>query len=113
MIYSSRDILAIRSRLLAITPEQWLLLTAGLLAGGAVWVIVNRRFVRRFICRLKEKTISANGIAAVEGVIGGTVFLVNAALVYLATLVTSFFLFSFAIAGLMVGAWITIPASFE
>jgi hypothetical protein len=62
---------------------------------------------------LKQRTIKANAIAAVESAIGGTVFLTNAFLVYLSTLVASFFLFAFAVAGLLVGAWITIPASFE
>lgn len=113
MIYSSRDILALRSQLLAIGPEQWLLLAAGLLAGGAVWAIFNRRIVLRVIRRLKKRTVTANAIAAVEGGIGGTVFLVNAGLVYLSTLIASFFLFSFAVAGLLVGAWIALPASFE
>lgn len=113
MIYSSRHILEIRGRLLAITPDQWLLLAMGMIAGFIVWVLFNRRIVNRIIVRLKRRTFRANAIAAVEGLIGGTVFLVNAGLVYLATLVTSFFLFSFAVVGLLVGAWITIPASFE
>jgi hypothetical protein len=113
MIYSSRDILAMRSQLLAISAEQWLLLAVGLLVGGTVWVCFNRRIVGRLIGRLKERTVTGHAIAALEGVIGGTVFLVNAGLVYLATLIASFFLFSFAVAGLLVGAWITIPASFE
>ncbi len=113
MIFSSRHILEMRGRFLAITPEQWLLLAMGVIAGCTVWVIFNRRIVHRIIGRLKQRTFKANAIAAVEGLIGGTVFLVNAGLVYLATLMTSFFLFSFAVVGLLVGAWITIPASFE
>ena len=113
MIYSSRYILDMRGRLLAISPEQWLLLAMGMIAGCAVWVLFNRRIVQRILNRLKERTLKANTLAAVEGLIGGTVFLVNAGLVYLATLITNFFLFSFAVVGLLVGAWITIPASFE
>ena len=113
MIYSSRHILEMRGRFLAITPDQWLLLVMGMIAGCVVWVLFNRRIVHRIIGRLKKKTFKANAIAAVEGLIGGTVFLFNAGLVYLATLLTSFFLFSFAVVGLLVGAWITIPASFE
>ena len=113
MIYSSRHILEMRGRLLAISPEQWLLLAMGMIAGCAVWVLFNRRIVQRVLDRLKARTFTVNTIAAVEGLIGGTVFLVNAGLVYLATMITSFFLFSFAVVGLLVGAWITIPASFE
>jgi len=113
MIYSSRHILEMRGRLLAITSEQWLLLAMGMTAGCVVWVLFNRRIVHRIIARLKERSFKANAIAAVEGLIGGTVFLVNAGLVYLATLIASFFLFSFAVVGLLVSAWITIPASFE
>jgi hypothetical protein len=113
MIYSSRHILEMRGQLLAITPEQWLLMVMGMITGCAVWVLVNRRIVRRIIVRLRKRTFKANAIAAVEGLIGGTIFLANAGLVYLATLITSFFLFSFAVVGLLVGAWITIPASFE
>ena len=113
MIFSSRHILEMRGRLLAITSDQWLLLAMGMIAGCVVWVLFNLRIVHRIIGRLKERTFRANAIAAVEGLIGGAVFLVNAGLVYLATLLTSFFLFSFAVVGLLVGAWITIPASFE
>jgi hypothetical protein len=113
MIYSSRHIIEMRSQLLSITAQQWLLLALGLIVGAIVWVLFNRRVVLRIVGRLKARTFKANAIAVVEGVIGGTVILTNAALVYLATLITSFFLFSFAAVGLMIGAWITIPASFE
>lgn len=113
MIYSSRHILEMRGRFLAITWEQWLLLAMGIIAGCTVWILFNRRVVHRIISRLKAKTFKVNAIAVVEGLIGGAVLLINAGLVYLATLVTSFFLFSFAVVGLLVGAWITIPASFE
>lgn len=113
MIYSSRHLLDMRSRFLAISPEQWLLLALGMVAGCAVWILFNRRIVHRILSRLKAMTLKANAIAAVEGFIGGTVFLVNAGLVYVATLIANFFLFSFAVVGLLVGAWITIPANFE
>lgn len=113
MLYSSRHILDLRSRLLAISPEQWLLLAVGMVTGFAVWILFNRRIVHRILNRLKATTLKANAITAVEGLIGGTVFLVNAGLVYVATLIANFFLFSFAVVGLLVGAWITIPASFE
>lgn len=113
MIYSSRHILEMRAQLLSITPQQWLLLAMGLIGGWIVWVIFNRRFVQRVIHRLRERTFKANAIAAVEGIIGGKVFLVNAFLIDLSTIVASFFLFAFAVAGLLVGAWMTIPASFE
>ena len=113
MIYSSRHIIEMRSQLLSITEQQWLLLALGLIAGAIVWVLFNRRIVHRIVHRLKERTFKANAIMAVEGIIGATVFVVNAALVYLATLITSFFLFSFAVMGLLIGAWITIPADFE
>lgn len=97
-----------RSRLLSINVER-LLLAIGLIVGIAVWALFNQRIVG---C-LKQRTFRANTIAAVEGLIGTAVFLVNAGLVYLATMVANFFLFSFAVLGLLVGAWITIPASFE
>lgn len=113
MIYSSRHILEMRSHLLAITSEQWLLMALGLIVGSIVWVLFNRRIVQKVTDRLRDRTFTANAIAAVEGVIGGTVFLANASLVYLATLLANFFLFSFAVAGVLVGAWISIPASFE
>jgi hypothetical protein len=113
MIYSSRNILELRSHLLAISSEQWLLMAMGLIVGCVVWMRFNRRIVQKVTNRLRERTFTANAIAAVEGVIGVTVFLVNASLVYLATLLANFFLFSFAVTGVLVGAWITIPASFE
>ena len=113
MIYSSRHILEMRKHFLSITQEQWVLLAMGLIAGCAVWVLFNKHIVHRVVGNLKQRTLKANAIAAVEGAIGGTVFLTNAFLVYLSTLVASFFLFAFAVAGLLVGAWITIPASFE
>ncbi|MBC2712969.1 MAG: hypothetical protein HGJ94_18835 [Desulfosarcina sp.] len=113
MIYSSRHVLEIRSQFLSITPEQWLLLTMGVIVGCAVWKLFIRRIVHRVVGRLNEKAIKVNTIALVEGVIGGTVFLANACLIYLSTAVANFFLFSFALTGLLVGAWITIPASFE
>ena len=113
MIYSSCHILQMRQHLLSITSEQWLLLVRGMIVGCTVWALFNRKIVNLLVFRLKERTFGANTIAAVEGLIGGAVFLANASLVYLATLISSFFLFSFAVVGLLVGAWITIPPSFE
>jgi hypothetical protein len=113
MIFSSRNILDMRARLLAITPDQWLLLVLGVAAGGCVWLLFNRRIVHRIIARLKARSMTDNVIALVEGAIGGLVFVANAALVYVATLMASFFLFAFACVGTVVGAWIAIPASFE
>lgn len=113
MIYSSRNILDMRARLLAITPEQWLLLLLGVAAGGCVWLLFNRRIVHRIVVKLRARSMTENVIALVEGSIGGIVFVANAALVYVATLIASFFLFAFAIVGTVVGAWIAIPASFE
>ncbi len=113
MIFSSRHILDMRTRLLAITPEQWLFLVIGLVAGGCVWLLFNRRIVQRIVTRLKARSVKDNFIALVEGTIGGIVFIANAALVYVATLIASFFLFAFAVVGTLVGAWIAIPASFE
>ena len=113
MLYSTRHLEEMRSQFLSISLEQWTLLAIGLLVGGAVWALVNRRIVRRMVDALREKTFNANLIAAVEGVIGGMVFMINAGLVFVATTIASFFLFAFAIPGLLIGAWITIPASFE
>ena len=113
MIFSSRHSLQMRQHLLSITSEQWLLLVMGMIVGCTVWALFNRKIVRRLVGSLQERTFRANTIAAVEGLLGGAVFLANASLVYLATLISNFFLFSFAVVGLLVGAWITIPASFE
>lgn len=113
MIYSSRHILEMRQHFLSITSEQWVLLVLGLILGLSVWVLLNKRIVHRVVGHLKQRSLKANAIAVVEGAIGSTIFLTNALLVYLSTLVASFFLFAFAVAGLLVGAWITIPASFE
>jgi len=113
MLFSSRHILEMRGRLLSITPEQWLLLVLGLVTGACVWLLFNRRIVHRIVARLKDRSITDNAIALVEGTIGGIVFAANACLVYIATLIASFFLFAFAVVGTLVGAWIAIPASFE
>ena len=113
MIYSTRHLLDLRAKLLSISVEQWLMLAVGLLVGGAVWVFFNRRIVRRTLRRQHHKPIHAHAVAALEGIIGGGVFLFNTGLVYLSTLIASFFLFAFSVAGLLVGAWITIPASFD
>lgn len=113
MLFSSRHILEMRGRLLSITPEQWLLLALGLVAGTCVWLLFNRRIVHRVVTWLKDRSLTDNVIALVEGAIGGVVFATNACLVYLATLIASFFLFAFAFVGTLVGAWIAIPASFE
>jgi hypothetical protein len=102
-----------RGQFLSITAEQWVLLILGLVAGGFLWILFNRRVVYRLLCHLNSRSYHINVVAAVESVIGGIVFLLNAGLVYLSTIVASFFLFAFSIAGLLVGAWITMPASFE
>ena len=73
MLFSSRHLLEIRGRLVAITLEQWLLLAMGMIARCVVWVLFNRRIFHRITGRLK-KTFKANAIAAVAGIIGGTVF---------------------------------------
>jgi hypothetical protein len=113
MIYSTRHLQDMRAAFLSITAHQWILLAAGLIVGGTLWVLFNRRILGRVLGRLRQQPLPANAIAAVEGLMGGTVFLVNAVLVYLSTILASVFLFAFAVGGLLVGAWITIPASFE
>ena len=113
MLFSSRHILEMRGRLLSITPEQWFFLTVGLIAGACIWLWFNRRIVLRIVARLKDRSITDNVIALVEGCLGGVVFVANAGLVYVATLLANFFLFAFAAVGVLVGAWIAIPASFE
>ncbi len=113
MIFSSRHLGDMRGRLLAITPEQWLFLMLGLLAGACVWLMFNRRVVYRVVATLKDRSITDNVIALVEGAIGGLIFVINAGLVYAATLIASFFLFAFAAVGTLVGAWIAIPADIE
>ena len=113
MLFSSRHIMEMRGRLLAIEPAQWLLLALGLIAGTCVWILFNRRIVHRIVAGLKARSMQDNVIALVEGCLGGIVFAVNACLVYVATLIASFSLFAFAVVGSLVGAWIAIPASFE
>ena len=113
MLVSTRPLLNMRAAFLSVSTEQWLLLALGLLLGGAAWVFISRRLVGRAIRRLNERSIGSHANAVLEGFIGGVIFLVNAGLVYLATLMASFFLFAFSVAGLLVGAWITIPASFD
>ena len=76
-------------------------------------MLFNRRIVYRIVNHLRARSTTDNTVCLVESTLGGIVFAANAGLVYLATLVASFFLFAFALAGVLVGAWITIPADLE
>jgi hypothetical protein len=91
MIYSSRNILEIRSRLQAITPEQWLFLALGLVTGACIWLLVNRRIIHRVVAGLRNRPMKNNAIALIEGCLGAIVFVTNAFLVYVSTLIASFF----------------------
>ena len=113
MLFSSSHIMDMRGRLLAVEPQQWLMLALGLVAGTCVWLLFNRRIVLRIVTRMKDRSLKDNAIALVEGAIGGVVLTANVCLVYVSTLIASFFLFAFAVVGTLVGAWIAIPASFE
>ena len=48
--------------------------------------------------------------ALCESAMGFVILLLNGGLLYLATLLPNYFLFAFAITGLLVGTWITMPA---
>ena len=112
MIFTS-DLIRIRESLLQVTTGDWLWLFLGLILGGTFWVIFNRKVVRKLVGRLKDIGLKENPIAIVEGAVGFAVMASNAVLLYLCNLCCNFFLFSFSLIGLLVGAWILIPTNFN
>ena len=110
MFLSSRHIREIRESLLAISSGEWFFLACGLILGACLWLLVNRKVVRNVVAALKEKGIKANSATFYESAMGFTILLLNGCLLYLATMIPSFFLFSFALTGLLIGTWITMPA---
>ena len=113
MFFSSRHIQEMRDSLLAISTTEWLFLACGLILGAALWLVINRKVVRRAVSRLREKGIKRNPTAFCESAMGFAIFTLNGGILYLATLLPSFFLFSFAIAGLLIGGWIAMPADYN
>ena len=110
MFFSSRHIQEMRESLLAISTTEWLFLACGLILGAALWLVINRKVVRRAVFRLREKGTKPNPTAFCESAMGFTILALNGGLLYLATLLPSYFLFSFAVTGLLIGGWIAMPA---
>jgi len=109
MIFTS-DLMRLRESLLTVTTVEWLLLALGLILGVILWGMFKRKVVRKLVRRLADRGVRENRIALVEGAIGLSIMASNTALIYLCELCWNFFLFSFAVAGLLIGAWILIPA---
>lgn len=112
MIFTS-DLIRIRESLLQVTTGDWLWLFLGLILGGTFWVLFNLKVARKLVGRLEGIGLGQNLIAIVEGAVGFAVMASNAALLYFCNLCWNFFLFSFSLIGLLVGAWILIPANFD
>jgi len=99
-----------RDSLLAISSGEWLFLAGGLILGTCLWLVINRNVVRRVIALLKARGTPANPMAFYESVMGFAILAFNCGLLYIATLIPSYFLFSFALTGLLVGGWVALPA---
>ena len=99
-----------RDSLLAISSGKWLFLLVGLILGACLWLGVNRRVIRRAITLLKARGTRPNPTAFCESAMGFAILALNSGLLYLATQIPSYFLFSFALAGLLVGGWVALPA---
>lgn len=110
MFFSSRHIQEMRASLLAISTTEWLFLICGLILGGALWLAINRKIVRKAVSRLREKGTKSNPTAFCESAMGFAILTLNGGILYLATQLPSFFLFSFAVAGLLIGGWVAMPA---
>jgi hypothetical protein len=110
MFFSSRHIQEMRDSLLAISSTEWFFLVFGLILGAGLWLLINRRIVRRVITILKEKGARSNPVTFCESTMGFAILVLNGTLLYLATQLPSYFLFSFAVTGLFIGGWITMPA---
>jgi|GEM_PF-841773 len=110
MFFSSRHIQEMRDSLLAISTPEWLFLACGLILGAGLWLAINRKIVRGAVSLLREKGIKPNPITFYESAMGAAILVLNSGLLYLATTLPSYFLFSFAVAGLLIGGWVAMPA---
>ena len=110
MFFSSRHIQEMRDSLLAITSGEWFFLSVGLILGAGLWLVINRKVVRKALAALEERGVRRNPATVCESVAGLTILALNGGLLYLATQLPSYFLFSFAVTGLLVGSWIAIPS---
>jgi len=110
MFFSSRHIQEMRDSLLAISTPEWLFLACGLILGTGLWLAINRKIIRRAVSRLREKGTKPNPTAFCESAMGTAILVLNIGLLYLATTLPSYFLFSFAVTGLLIGGWIAMPA---
>ena len=110
MFFSSRHIQEMRDGLLAVAAAEWLFLAIGLILGASLWLAINRRIVRRLVSILREKGTQPNPITLCESALGAVILAANIGLLYLATTLPSYFLFSFALSGLLIGGWIAMPA---
>lgn len=99
MFFSSRHIQEMRDSLLAIAATEWLFLACGLVLGAGLWLVVNRKIVCGAVSFLKAKGTKPNPTAFCESAMGAAILVLNGGLLYLATLLPSYFLFSFAVAG--------------
>ncbi len=99
-----------RDSLLAISSGEWAILACGLILGARLWLLVNHNVVRKAAAVLKAKGARPNPIAFYESAMGFAILFLNGGLLYLESLLSSYFLFSFAVTGLLVGGWITLPA---
>jgi len=110
MFFSSRHIQQMRDSLLAISFGEWFFLACGLILGACLWLLINRKIVQKVVAALQVHGAKPDPTAFCESAMGFAILLINGGLLYLATLLPSYFLLSFAITGLLVGTWITMPA---
>lgn len=110
MFFSSQHIQEMRDSLLAISSGEWFFLACGLILGACLWLLINRKVVHKVVAALQTHGSKPGSTALCESTMGFAILLINGGLLYLATLLPSFFLFSFALTGLLIGTWITMPA---
>ena len=110
MLFRTSDLTRMREVWLNITPGDWLLVGVGFFMGIVVWYMFNRKVVRNLVQAFKSTGMSDNRIGLIKGVIGLLVMVPNVALIYLCELSWNFFLFAFALSGLLAGAWVLFPA---
>ncbi len=110
MFFSSRHIQEMRDSLMAISSGEWARLACGLILGIVLWLLINHKVVHRAVGALRTKGIRPNPTTLCESAMGLAILFINGGLLYLATLLPSYFLFSFSLTGLLIGTWITTPA---